>query len=75
MRVRGVDVKYKYKTKFLAVHLTEDTKCDVHITNLSSKLNRSYCIMHSLKGITSVNILRGLYFASFHSYVRYGILF
>ena len=28
---KGVDIKYKYKTKFLDVHLTEDTKCDVHI--------------------------------------------
>ena len=55
--------------------MTENTKCNIHIKNFSSKLNRSYRIMQSLKGITSVNILRSVHFASFHSYVRYGTLF
>jgi hypothetical protein len=34
--------------------------------NLSSKLATSYYIMQSLKVITSVNILRSMYFVTFH---------
>ena len=31
--------------------------------------------MQLLKGETSVNIIRRMYFADFHSHLRYGILF
>jgi len=55
--------------------LNEEIKWDVHIKYLSSKLNRRYYVMQSLKGETSVNIIRHMYFADFHSHLRYGILF
>jgi len=55
-----MDIKYKYETKFLDLHLTEDIKRNVHIKRLSSKLNRSYYVVWSLKGKTSVNILRSM---------------
>jgi hypothetical protein len=42
---------------------------------LSSKLSRSYYALQSLKGITSVNILRSTYFTLKHSLLRCGILF
>jgi hypothetical protein len=42
--------------------------------NLNSKLSRSYYAMQSLKGIASVNTLQSMYFANFHSQLRYGIL-
>jgi hypothetical protein len=35
----------------------------------------SYYVTQSLKGETSVNIIRSRYFADFHSHLRYGILF
>jgi len=59
----------------LGLHLTEDIKWDVHIKHLSSKLNISNYVMQSLKCETSVNIIRSVYFADFHSHLRYGILF
>jgi len=31
--------------------------------------------MQSLRGKTSVNILKSMYFANFNSHLRYGILF
>ena len=71
---KGMDIKYKCETEFLGLYLTEDIKWDVHIQNLSYKLNRSY-VMLSLKCKTSVNILRSMYFANFHLHLRYGILF
>jgi hypothetical protein len=60
-----MDIKYKYKTKVLGLHLTENTKLDVHIKNSSSKLSQSYYVMQSLKG-TSVHILKSMYLANFH---------
>jgi hypothetical protein len=36
------DIKYKYETKLLGIHLTLNIKCDVRIKLLSSKLHRSY---------------------------------
>jgi len=38
----GVDIKCKYETKLLGLHLTGDIKCDVHIKLTSCQLNRSY---------------------------------
>ena len=55
-----MDIKYKYETKFLGLHPTEDIKWDVYIKHLSSKLNRSYYVMQPIKGKTSVNILRSM---------------
>jgi len=52
----------------LSLYLTEDIKWAVHIKYLSSKLNRSYYVMQSLKGEPSVNIIRSMYFADFHLY-------
>jgi hypothetical protein len=43
-----MDIKYKYETKFLGLHLTEDIKWDVHIKNLISKLSRSYYVMQKV---------------------------
>ena len=38
-------------------------------------LNKNYYVIHSLKNVTSINTLRSIYFANFHSHLRYGILF
>ena len=71
----GVDMKCKYKTTFLGLHLTGDIKWDVHIKHTGCQLNRSYYVMQSLNGKTSVSILRNVYFANCSSYLRYDILF
>jgi hypothetical protein len=55
--------------------VTEVIKWYVHTKNVSSKLIRSYYLVQSLKGITSANILRSMYFANFHLQLRYDTLF
>jgi hypothetical protein len=70
-----MDIKYKNDTKFLGLYLTEDLKWDVHIKPVSDILNKSYYIKQSLKTVTSISTLRRIYFANFHSHLRYGILF
>ena len=70
-----MDIKYEYGTKFWGLHLTWGMKLDIHIKNLRSNLDRSYYIMQSCQVITSVNILRSMYFANFLLNLRYGPFF
>jgi hypothetical protein len=72
-----MDTGYKYETKFLSTHLTENIKQDFHIKNLTSKLSGSYYVMQSFQGITSACTLTCTYeyFAKAHSYLSLGILF
>jgi hypothetical protein len=71
---QSMDIKYKNETKFLGLYLTEDVKWDVHIKHVCNMLNKYYVIL-SLKNVTSINTLRSVDFANFHSHLRYGILF
>ena len=70
-----MDTGCKIETKFLGLYLIEDIKWDVHIQHLSNILNENYFVLQSLKPVISVNTLRSIYFANFHSHLRYGILF
>ena len=70
-----MDIKYKNETKFLGLYLTEDLKWDVYIKYVCNTLNKNYYVIHSPKNGTSINTLKSIYFANFHSCLRYGILF
>ena len=70
---QNMDIKYKNETKFLGLYLTEDVKWEVHINHVCNLLNKNYYVLQSL--VTSLNTLRNVYFANFHSHLRYGILF
>jgi hypothetical protein len=70
-----MDIKYKNETKFLGYYLTEDVKWDVNINYVCNILNKSYYLIQSLKTVTSISTLRSIYFANFHSHLRYVILF
>jgi hypothetical protein len=70
-----MDIKYKNETKFLGLYLTEDVKWDMHINHVCNMLNKNYYVIQSLKTVTGINTLRSIYFANFHSHLRYGILF
>ena len=72
---QDMDIKYKNETKFLGLYFTEDVKWDVHIKHVSNILNKNYYVIQSLKTVTIINTLRSIYFANFHSHLRYGILF
>jgi len=68
-------IKYTYEKRFLGIHLAEDVKWDVHVNHVCDTLNKSFYIIHSLKKVIGINVLRGIYFANFHSHLRYGITF
>jgi hypothetical protein len=42
---------------------------------VSNILHKNYYVIQSLKTVTSINTLRRMYFANFHSHMRYSILF
>jgi hypothetical protein len=47
----------------------------VHIKHVSDILNKNYRVIQSLKTVTSISVLRSVYFTNSHSHLRYGILF
>ena len=73
--LQDMDIKYKGETKFLGLYLTADVKWDVNIKHQCNILNKNYCVIQSLKTVTSINTVRSIHFANFHSHLRYGILF
>jgi exonuclease III len=73
IQYKGVEVPYTTDTKFLGVFINENMKWTKHIRHLSSKLNTSIYMIRSLKDITNTHTLRSMYFACFHTHLRYGV--
>ncbi|GFG39409.1 hypothetical protein Cfor_08358 [Coptotermes formosanus] len=75
IRFNNIDITYTSEIKFLGICLMESLKWEAHIKALWSKLNQSLYMLQSLKYSTSIKLWRSMYFAHFHSYIRYGIIF
>jgi hypothetical protein len=67
----GRDIPHNTETKFLGIYINENMKWNNNIKYLSSKLNTSYCMISSLKNVTSSHVMRTMYFAYFHVHLRY----
>jgi hypothetical protein len=48
---------------------------NAHIKSLSSKLNEACYMIKPLKDATSPLVIRSIYFAYFHTYLKYGLIF
>jgi hypothetical protein len=68
-------ITYETKTKFLGVWLDHNLSWDSHVENLIIKLSKLCFALKTTKAFVSKNILRTMYFAYFHSLLKYGILF
>jgi hypothetical protein len=75
IRFNKMDITYTSEIKFLRIHLIESLKREAHIKALCSKLNKSLYMLQSLKYSTSIKLWRSMYFAHFHSYIMYRIIF
>jgi hypothetical protein len=75
IRFNNMDITYTSEIKFLGIHLMESLKWEAYIKALCSKLNNSPYMLQSLKYSTSIKLWRSMYFAHFHSYIRYGTIF
>jgi hypothetical protein len=60
--------------KFLGTHISERLKWNYHCDSLKSKLNTGYYLINLLKKITNPRVCRTMYFASFHTHLKYGII-
>jgi hypothetical protein len=71
----SLDIAYKSETKFLGIHISENMKWDALAKSLSSNLSKICYMIRALKDVTSPQIIRSIYFAYFHTHLRYGVIF
>jgi hypothetical protein len=61
--------------KFLGLQLDSQLTWKTHIHYLLNKLSTVCCVMRRLSQILNIKTLRIVYFAHFHSLIKYGIIF
>jgi hypothetical protein len=68
---------YKSELKFLGIHITENPKWNVHVKQLCPKLSKVCYVIKSLKEVMSPYTIRRTYsyYAHFHAFLRYVIIF
>jgi hypothetical protein len=71
--------QYRYciyiRIQILSIHTTENTKLNVHVKSLSSKLSKVSHIIKSLNAVMSPHAIRSIYFANFHVHLRHSFIF
>ena len=67
-------IPYNTTTKLLGIYIKDNLKWNDHIKQLRSKLSTSYYMITSLHKITNPHILQNIYFGSFHTHFRYGLI-
>jgi hypothetical protein len=60
-------------TRLLGIRINEHLSWCEHCDSLKSKLNSAHYLIYRLKNITNPHIIRIVYYASFHTHLRYGI--
>ena len=59
------------KVKYLGIHLQKDLEWNIHINNLSAKLNRAIGILSKIRHYVPKYLLRTIYYALFNSHLIY----
>jgi hypothetical protein len=62
-------------TKFLGIHLDNHLNWKDHIDQIIPKLSAAYYAVRQMYHFINQNTLKSIYFAYFHSIVKYGIIF
>jgi hypothetical protein len=73
----GYKDKYVEETvdsKFLGLHLANNLNWKDHIDQMTPRLSGACYAVSSVFHISSINTLKSIYFAHFHSIIRYGII-
>ena len=68
-------VEYITEIKFLGIQIMDTIRWHSHIQSLAGKLGKVAFMIKSLKEILSPILIRNIYFAKFHSLLRFGIVF
>jgi len=72
--LQNKDIEYKTEVKFLGLYITENLSWRAHVCYLCDSLSKNVFIIKSVKNIFSSHVLWNIYFAYFHSRLRYGII-
>jgi hypothetical protein len=72
--LQNTEVEYMPEVKFLGMHITENLSWHAHICSLCHSLSKTIFIIKSVKNTLSSHVLWNIYFAYFHSRLRYGII-
>ena len=75
IRFNNININSLCEIKFVGIHLMESLKWEAHIRVLCSSLNKRLYMLQSLKYSTSSKLWRNMYFAHFHSHIRYVSIF
>ena len=67
-------IEYRNEVKSLGLYITEDLSWRAHICYLCNNLSKKVFIIKSVKNTFSSHVLWNIYFAHFHSRLRYGII-
>jgi hypothetical protein len=70
---KGRNIPVSVDTTFLGIHISESLKWNYHCDSLKSKLNTGYYLINQLKKITNPHVCRTMYYACFHTHIKYGI--
>jgi hypothetical protein len=70
-----IETAYKSETKFLGMHVSKHMAWNTHIMSFSSKLNKACYMIKSLRGAMSPLVIKSIYFAYFHTHLKYGLIF
>ena len=73
-RINDIELKQCTSYKYLGVMFDKDLNWKSHIDYVCEKITRSIGGLALLRHRTNISVLREVYFALIHSYVRYGIL-
>ena len=72
---KGNPISNTLSTNFLGLTLDSTLSWNLHVEQMSCKLNSACYAIRLLKSIISTNNLRTVYFAYVHSIITYGIIF
>jgi hypothetical protein len=61
-------------SKYLGIYIDNTLSWSIHIENIISSLSKGLYIIRRVKQSLSINCLKKVYFAFFHSFLNYGIL-
>jgi hypothetical protein len=65
---KNLEIAHSSKLRFLSIDIIENLKWNIHIQSLCSKLNKTSCIIKSLRRVLSPKMLRSIFLESFNRY-------
>jgi hypothetical protein len=72
---RGKYIEETINTKFRGLQVDNHFTWKNHINQMVPKLSGAYYIVRSMYHISNINTVKSIYFAYFHSIIKYGIIF